>query len=356
MNVADMRMIYINLGEECNFSCKYCSQKALITDSVIHKGDDVADKVIKFLRDIADIRNNTSRLRVRFTGGEPLIYFDKLKHIVEQVDREYEWIIITNGSLITNEHIEFFNTYNFHVGISNDGPKTKLTRSINLLDDSDFLFRIAKIKNLRFVCVLTAYNANYSEVLEYFKQKMIPYGKVPYVSLNPVYDTGSIAEDLIMFDWVAFEQSTKEFFDNITLEIFSNDTPERYLLIRYLNRVLEYFKNPNMLEYTGCGADYDTLSIDSVGNVFACHNTSIKIGDLNTSLCDIQEYFKSKRAFSRHLSKNCIECSGRIICGGSCPFVSEHARELYYCHLHRTIIENVLNTLIRLGTCCHERL
>lgn len=354
MNVSDMRMIYINLGEECNFSCKYCSQKALITEAAIHKGEDVADKVVNFLQDISEFRNSSSRLRIRFTGGEPLIYFDKLKQIVERVNRDYEWIVITNGSLITDEQIEFFNRYDFHVGISNDGPNTELTRSVNLLEDSKFLERIAKIKNLRFVCVLTAYNANYKEVLSYFKEKLLPYGKVPYVSLNPVYDTGSIEEELIRFDWEAFEQSTRHFFDSITLETFSNDTPERYLLIRYLNRVLEYFNNPTMLEYTGCGADYDTLSMDSIGNVFACHNTSIKIGDLGTPLEELQAYFKSKKDFSRHLSENCVSCYGRIICGGSCPFVGEQSRKLYYCRLHKTIIENVLNTLVRLGMCCHE--
>lgn len=103
------------LGVKCNIQCQYCYQDPQRdAGNVIHRYD-------------MDLMKDTlARQGEAFTlfGGEPLL--------IPRQDLEELWRfglekfgynnIQTNGSLITEEHIELFKTYKVSVGLSIDGP------------------------------------------------------------------------------------------------------------------------------------------------------------------------------------------------------------------------------------------
>lgn len=59
--------------------------------------------------------------RITFSGGEPLMYFDTVKRIMEAVGKDTAYRMMSNGTLLTKEIAEFFNGYNMQYTISYDG-------------------------------------------------------------------------------------------------------------------------------------------------------------------------------------------------------------------------------------------
>ena len=100
------KSIIIKLGGNCNLNCKHCH--CLKTTYCFN------EDIIKY------IKSNTFQ-RVTFCGGEPLMYFDTIKHIVEQLGNNYTYKFVTNATLLNQDMVDFFNQYRFHVGMSYDG-------------------------------------------------------------------------------------------------------------------------------------------------------------------------------------------------------------------------------------------
>jgi uncharacterized protein len=109
-----MTVEYFPVGIACNIACGYCYQ-----DPMREAGN------INVPRNWPRVRDQLDRLG-EFTvfGGEPLLA--PLAHLEEVFAygfaRHGKNGIQTNGTLITDAHIELFARYRVHVGISIDGP------------------------------------------------------------------------------------------------------------------------------------------------------------------------------------------------------------------------------------------
>ncbi|MDE7080039.1 MAG: radical SAM protein [Muribaculaceae bacterium] len=91
----------------CNFNCPYCFEPKLSPKTI--SSEKISD-LIKFIR----LHENAKRLAVTWYGGEPLLAFDKIKEIyqdlkAEDLPRISSQTMITNGSLINEEVCNFFN-------------------------------------------------------------------------------------------------------------------------------------------------------------------------------------------------------------------------------------------------------
>ena len=76
--------VFINLGEQCNFSCKYCLQKPSMSGA-IGAGQVNYKKLLPFLG--ANV--TTGHDAVMLWGGEPLVYWETLKEVVLEVLQEH---------------------------------------------------------------------------------------------------------------------------------------------------------------------------------------------------------------------------------------------------------------------------
>lgn len=121
------------LTEECNFQCSYCFQSG---------GREVlklstAQKALDFFLQFSE-----QNCFINFTGGEPLLVFDLLKHIVSdsqdiysQSKREMRFVITTNGSLIDENVLDFLRNHRFFVILSFDGLAQETSRKKNSFSD-----------------------------------------------------------------------------------------------------------------------------------------------------------------------------------------------------------------------------
>lgn len=64
---------------------------------------------------------------VNFFGGEPLLAYDTIKVVVEEFKKTGftpHFTIVTNGTILTHDIIDFFRENNFFVTVSIDGPES----------------------------------------------------------------------------------------------------------------------------------------------------------------------------------------------------------------------------------------
>lgn len=110
---------------QCNLDCKYCYEKPA-RDAETRKYDSEKFKArLRMLNDTVDRNGNRISNEWLLFGGEPLANMPlaELEEILQigYNQRGYTGLQ-TNGSLITERHIDLFEKYNTGVGISIDGP------------------------------------------------------------------------------------------------------------------------------------------------------------------------------------------------------------------------------------------
>ncbi|MBW6431664.1 radical SAM protein, partial [Patescibacteria group bacterium] len=119
------------LTDGCNFACRYCIHfaslgcKQLPNKTNVMAEVDAYRALIVYHNELR--RNGSSKARINFGGGEPLLAFDLIKAIVERVEAEFgsdfdhEFTLNTNASLVTDAMSSFFAHHNFLIATSLDG-------------------------------------------------------------------------------------------------------------------------------------------------------------------------------------------------------------------------------------------
>lgn len=110
VDFSKVRVVSIFLGNKCNMSCPYCHRDETETSPV------VSDK-------LKDILLKTGKIRVFFYGGEPTLYMDAIKEIVETKPNA-DYYITTNGKLF-DKYKDYFDEHNFFVVFSYDGKHSE---------------------------------------------------------------------------------------------------------------------------------------------------------------------------------------------------------------------------------------
>lgn len=118
-------MLLVNSG--CNMACGYCYERIA---GVHARGSEMTlDMAMKSVRRLVSISGGARDLEVTFFGGEPLLSLGLIRKVVEKIrEGEKEWgkrftfSLTTNGTLLTDDAIDFLVGESFSVMLSVDGP------------------------------------------------------------------------------------------------------------------------------------------------------------------------------------------------------------------------------------------
>jgi uncharacterized protein len=111
--------ITIYLTNKCNLKCAYCFGLSL-------EPKDLEKEKLKKIIDWFFNNSISEKRGISFFGGEPLLRFELIKYAVEYAtskDKNMRFSITTNGTLLNEEIVDFFNKYFSIVNISIDGKK-----------------------------------------------------------------------------------------------------------------------------------------------------------------------------------------------------------------------------------------
>jgi uncharacterized protein len=329
-----VRMIKIQLGLSCNYTCDYCSQR------FVERAPETSKKHIdEFIQKLSNLSfSESSGLKIELWGGEPLVYWKTIKPLVEALQLKFagwkkkpRFSMITNGSLLTPEICYWLLVNDFSVGISHDGPGQHV-RGPDPFDDPekkkiilDFYRAMKAQGRISFNAMLNASNTSRMAIHEWFVNltgdKAVTHGEGALVD---AYDDGGMANLLdtkakhFAFRKQAFNEIYSSGgdigFDGIVAKIdqFTTD-------------VLGH--KPATKVGQKCGMDReDVISIDLHGNVLTCQNVSAaatsfngeshnggNIEDLSSVAIKTATHWRNRSA--------CSSCPVLHICKGSCMFI-----------------------------------
>ena len=313
--------IYLMLGFDCNASCKYCLQKGIQKSLSTEINEDIIDFISSF---------NNKNFLVTFIGGEPLLYWDKIKYIVQKVHNKKvysKYRIFTNGLLLDNEKIEFLNKNDFNVSLSWDGINTNQTRSFDIFSMNS---KILNIKNLLINSILTKYSYP-SDIIDGVIKINEKYKKIHGYNLRmhiePFCDTGTCNQDSL--NNMNYNKLYEEIY-NLTTKVLNNNGEDliyQEFILDKLNKITNGLKYDPVISRGGCKCGWNHLNMDLQGNLYRCHNTIQLVGNINDTL-DMY-YKKLSQVDTRKRDTRCSDCEVRWLCQGGCKTVPEELEEKY---------------------------
>lgn len=325
----------IQLGLSCNYSCDYCSQKFVERAPETSKKD--IDAFLKKLEAL-DFREEAG-LHVEFWGGEPLVYWKTLKPLAEAIrERFKDWAnkptfaIITNGSILTDEMIDWLMMMNFNVSISHDGPGQSV-RGPDPFDDPEVKERILGFyrmmtrlkKPFSFNAMLNSKNTSRKAIYDWFVNltgdENVQLGEGGIVD---AYDEDGITNSLIT------KQDHFNFRQQAFGEMYASAGKLGFMGINMkMAGFAQSLLNQQPASYLGqkCGMDGENvIAVDLRGNVITCQNVSAaetsKNGEPHLG-GNLDNYDDVKLTSSTHWSnrKECPSCPVLHLCKGACMFL-----------------------------------
>ena len=346
----EINTVFIVLGHACNNQCVYCMQHDITTKQV---NTDINPDILDFL---VEINNSQKRnLHLQFFGGEPLIYFEAIEKIVKELekqDKKFDYSIISNGKALTDKMVRFFNLYNFHFALSWDGYNSIFTRTCDVLNDPSLRKRFLKLKNFGISAVASAYSypRDFIEACIPFSEEYSAiHGNDIYLNIDQLFDMGIHDRSLFNFDCDKIADQMRVMTENY-LGIKKDPTLNSHLYDLYISSLIETINYRNKKDilvdisnYPYCGNGYSTLNLDLQGNLYACHNTNIKLGTIYSNYFD---YLNKVLSFdtTRNNKETCIKCSAYAICYGGCPLMTPEIRQETYCPLKKAFFTPVIET------------
>lgn len=365
--ISEMPSDYANLcftpGHECNFQCRYCfaqSGKTYISNKRSFSGKDIEITLNFFFTQMFP---DAKRYRIDFiSGGEPLLYFDTIKHTVE-ISEEFQqssgksvqiWLC-TNGSLLTEEIVRYLDEHNVSIGISIDGDKE--AHNANRVykngegtysDVYNGLRQVLeapnvsnKVKHIWGLCVINESNHDLVRIVEHYRSLGIKTAQIKIEWRH--FSSEEEAENyysVLMASYTQFAEFllfefTKGNLDCLLMIINENDQFGK-IVKRYITGVYASRR---------CEAGRSKVTICPNGDIYPCYSfvgiEALKMGNIyqhtaTQSMCiNVGINFSAK----------CKTCEIKYLCGGDCYYNSYMNSgtltdpQEHYCQLQRYLCE-----------------
>ncbi len=290
------KALSIYLGSKCNMNCAYCHREENESET------GVSDKLLNYIKEFKIDK-------IAFFGGEPTLYMDDIKKVVE-ANPMADFKITTNGVGI-KKYLPFFHSHKFKVCISYDGN--------NSLRGFDPFQEVIDYPNLAVSCSLYHGNTDFMEIIKKFAEKEKIVGKhlpfyphiIHYTSeKNKVYKLTDSDYDFI------FEQYKKYVSEYVIDYVNYGIINTRFSGL--FNQLKERFYACYWLGETYC-VNGKILKCNANGDFFSC----LYIRDSHPS--ETRNYIKKNYP-------KCVNCPVYSMCGGACIKSLDHEAEcrFYY--------------------------
>jgi uncharacterized protein len=312
------RVLKIQLGLSCNYACSYCSQAFQIADATVSRLADVEHFLTELDGWIAEAPE-----KIELWGGEPFLYWAKIKRLIPALAARFPkaaFSIITNGSLLDREKLDFIAEHDIAITISHDGPGQHL-RGPDPFDDPEKRRWIEALLAERpgrtgFNAVLTRANHDLRALKAWFAEKVGPDIFVGLEGVVNVYDAAT-AIGTGRFEPAELNSLTWSIFEALV------EAPNAFGLGERINEFYASIQRRRPIEVLGqkCGMDSpDTIAVDLRGNVMTCQNTGAKgvhkighVADFDAIALDTATHFAFR--------DECMSCPVVQLCKGSCMFL-----------------------------------
>lgn len=325
----------------CNANCLYCQAKdssslnnGIMSFETAERGVDIA------------LESPVGHINIEFQGGEPLINFPVIKHIVEYANEKAQaankritYSLVSNLTLLTDEIKSFIKENNVGLSTSLDGDKE--THDFNRPlhgDKPSFDLVLAKIKEAKEAGLrVGAIETTTSKTLSRFKELVDTYidNEIGTIFIRPLTPLGVAKERWSEIGYTPEEYV--EFYRNSIAYILQKNKEghrisEGHAKI-FLSKML-YGDGVNYMELRSpCGASIGQIAIYHDGRVFTCDegrmlaemgNDAFKLGTIENTYDELINSSVCKTACTASILETipaCCDCAYSPYCG-TCPVIN----------------------------------
>lgn len=322
-----VKRLKIQMGLSCNYSCSYCSQKYV--ERPVQGTPDKVDDLIERLFAAFDFPKYGQGLKVEFWGGEPLVYWKTMQPLAEKLRARLPaamFSVITNGSLLTKEIVDWLEAYGFGISISHDGPGQHV-RGPDPFETNEEAIRYCVEKLHRkqrgaFGSMLNRHNISRLEIQKWFDNKFGPGLQIGEGGMVEAYDEDGFADSLqTKAEHFAFRRTALQ---DITGNYKLNFMVVNQRISAFMDMIL---RNTPLGGGMKCGVDdpYTTI-VDMSGNVITCQNTSaVAVADNGQPHLagNIDDLASARLKAPTHWADrpHCQKCPVVPVCRGSCMYI-----------------------------------
>ena len=314
----------IELTDKCNLRCVYCYRQDHLKENVLDKQS--AKGIIKHLIEI-DRKNNLGGeiMRIIFFGGEPLLNFKILQFIVLELSRlilnyQLKFSVSTNGVLLTQDKIDFFEKYRFSVQVSFEGdeesqgnsrPFANGKNSFNVVQKNLDLIKQQK-KGYSIAFSLSKLTSNIADKID----EQVQLGFINFNLLFIVDDI--IGTNCLTFDDIDFIKHEIEAIVDKYIDYFRDG---KIITIHPLFDSLTYLHT--RIPKGVCNATVNVEAFGTNGDIYPCQRfLSIPEYKYGNVLSDMNEDIVFKiRDNKCYFASECSDCWMKAFCSGKCAFL-----------------------------------
>jgi len=319
-----------DLTQACNFRCIYCFRQLEYEVKTISYDNlnAIIDYIIAYCA-----QNGIKDFCIQPWGGEPLIAFDRIRHLVNRFSEANLHPLVsieTNGSLITQELAEECQRLNIRLGISIDGHELvqNMHRPLasgkpsfrKMMDGVGILKRYVGPGGFGVVSVLTARSLPYlEEIIEFLAQEVqVRCFKLNLIKDNPVMK----ASGLCLTEADVADAQTRLLKKLLELNARGFSITELNVQEKLMNLLVR--AKSNICTSRGCMGGTKMIAFDQDGRIFPCDVTDYKeeaIGSVHDRQDLIKLVLESKESrdfFNRKHSEECDDCPFWPFCKGGC--------------------------------------
>jgi uncharacterized protein len=318
------------LTEDCNLACKYCFVKnGIYNRKTASMSLGIGKKAIEFL---IQKSGNQSNLHLCFFGGEPLLNFTLLKEIVsyavEEGDKNaknFHFTITTNGTLLNDEIIDFFEKHDIRVTISIDGDKKShdvnrpISRGGSSYDSIVNKLELLNQSNISFAARATISSLTTDKIASNYEHlQRLGFKGIRFESAyNPQKGIFvSNKNDIIKI---------KEQYTIIAKEAINKIKAKQRFDVQAIPLPLRKIVNKSTITYS-CKAGRGYVAVDIKGDIYLCHRLvgekKFLIGNVvdGSFETEIPEFIINEMNVARRTK--CKKCWARHLCAGGCYAVN----------------------------------
>lgn len=359
-SVSDMETAYLTFAPtyKCNFRCSYCFGEYGNKYTGVQREfcDESLFKMLDyfFLKAFPDAHN----YRIDFvSGGEPLLGFDIIKKAIEYIEtrigckgkRISVWLC-TNGSLLTDEIIEYLSAHNISIGISIDGSKEytdmyrkdalgngtydRICAGIDLVHKNKNVSK--KFKELWGLCSATNENCNFISILNQMQTLGFRNVQIRLIRTHDKYDVKTILNEYERLAQFLLDQFKENRVAYLYMILNDNDQFGKVLRRVILGHLL----------VRRCSAGINKITICPDGSIYPCDSfvgiSQFCMGNIENS--DKLPVSSLTDAYVSNISK-CSSCPIKYLCGGDCYYNSymktgsAFIPDDEFCQIQKRIIE-----------------
>jgi len=335
----------VKLTNSCNMNCGYCYHRKNLTEHTESRmSEETLRRTIECLID-----HNHDYAHFIWHGGEPLLlgldYFQRIMDLEAQYAKPGMSLsnsVQTNGTMLSDEWIDFFVKHDFHVGISLDGFH-ELHQFNRDLDDQTFdviveYIRKLKEKGARFGVLSVVSQrtlGNEERLFDFFCEAGIE--NVGFLPMN----YGNAEDSLSAADYGKF---LKRYFE---IWIFKGKLG---LSIREFDEFLRGHCGVVQRLCVHCNDCDIYYTVTPTGDIYPCDCfPQLPESRLGTVFDNLKTVHKNVLTFlrgSETLPKPCTGCKFKAICGGGCKYYrwlhnQDYTEPQLYCASYKTLYQTM---------------